>query len=115
LILLLAAADPSSSNSGQDLNFRLLKIENRIDQLQIRVEGIERSLQSQAMNSSPRSSIGADTLLEMQRQQLSLIEQLITLQKQVLALEKSISQIKEDQEKKEKPREEPKPKTTGKP
>jgi len=114
LIFLLAAAAPSG-NSGQDPTFRLLNIERRLDQLQNRVDSIERILQSQAMNNTPRSSIAAETVLEMQRQQLSLAEQVITLQKQVLALTKSIDQINEKQEKKDKPKEEPKAKTPGKP
>ncbi|MCI0661735.1 MAG: hypothetical protein L0220_11725 [Acidobacteria bacterium] len=114
LILLLAAADPSSS-SGQDLTFRLLNIERRLDQLQYRVDAIERTLQTQATNAQPRTSIPAEMVLELQRQQLSLAEQVITLQKQVLALTKSIDQINEKQEKKEKSREEPKAKPTGKP
>jgi len=113
LILLLSAADPSV-NSGQDLTFRLLTIERRLDQLQNRVDTIERILQSQTINNPPRSSIAAETVLEIQRQQLSLAEQVITLQKQVLALSKSIDQINEKQDKKEKPKEEPKAKPTGK-
>lgn len=114
LILLVAAADPSSS-SNQDPTFRLLNIERRLDQLQYRVDAIERNLQSQALNAQPRTSIPAETVLELQRQQLSLAEQVITLQKQVLALTKSIDQINEKQEKKEKPKEEPKTKPSGKP
>jgi len=114
LILLLAAADPSSS-SGQDLTFRLLNIERRLDQLQYRVDAIERTLQSQAVAAQPRSNIAAQTVLEIQRQQLSLAEQVITLQKQVLALTKSIDLINEKQGVKEKPKEEPKAKPTGKP
>jgi len=114
LIFLLAAADPSG-NSAQDLTFRLLNIERRLDQLQNRVDSIERILQTQAMNTTSRSNIAAETVLEIQRQQLSLAEQVITLQKQVLALTKSIDQINEKQEKKDKPKEESKAKTPGKP
>src|SRR5262245_14740411 len=115
LILLLAAADPSS-NSGQDLTFRLLNIERRLDQLQNRVDSMERIQQSQLMNNNtPKSSIAAETVLEIQRQQLSLAEQVITLQKQILALTKSIDQINEKLEPKQKPKEEPKAKATGKP
>jgi hypothetical protein len=115
LILLLAAAD-SSGNSGQDLTFRLLNIERRLDQLQIRMDTVERSLQSQAINNNPaRSNIAAETVLEIQRQQLSLAEQIITLQKQVIALTKATDQINEKLEKTEKPKEEPKAKTTSKP
>jgi hypothetical protein len=117
LLFLLAAAHPSN-NSSQDISIRLLNLERRLDQLQFRVDAIERAQQSLAMNTPSRSSVAAETVLEIQRQQLSLAEQVITLQKQVLALTKSVDQLNEKQQKqepKEKPKEEPKAKPTGKP
>jgi hypothetical protein len=98
-----------------------MNIERRLDQLQIRVDTVERAFQSQAMNNSGSSNYSTQALLELQRQQLSLAEQVVTMQKQMLELRKEIDrqasrtndQVKEA-EKKDEQKQEAKPKTQSK-
>lgn len=126
VVLLLAslAATPTSGSNAQDVNFRMLNIERRLDQLQNRVDILERAFQSQATSNagaSTSSGIATQALLELQRQQLSMAEQLITMQKQMLELKKAIDQQAsrendqgKDTEKKDAPKQEAKPKVQSK-
>jgi len=111
-IFVIFAPTATIGGGAQDLTFRLMNIERRLDQLQSRVDIIERTLQNQAMSSAGSSSVSTQMLLELQRQQLQLAEQLVTMQKQMLEMQKAIDRLSErrtDQEK-EKPKEEAKPK-----
>jgi hypothetical protein len=109
LILLLAATTPTSDYS-QDINFRLINIERRLDQLQQRIDFIERNQQNLSLSRTNEPGASTAMVLELQRQHLGLAEQVITLQKRVLDLQKAVDQIREGgQEKKEKPKEEGKP------
>ena len=111
----------TTGNNAQDLNFRLINIERRLDQLQIRVDGIERAFQNQALSNTGSSNVSTQALLELQRQQLSLAGQLLTMQKQMLELKKEIDlqasrnndQGKET-EKRDEPKQEAKPKAQSK-
>jgi len=123
IVLLLASLAPATTtgNSAQDLTFRLMNIERRLDQLQIRVDGIERAFQNQALSNTGSSNVSTQALLELQRQQLSLAEQLVTMQKQMLELKKEIDRQasrendqKKDTEKKDAPQQEAKPKVQSK-
>jgi len=124
IVLLLAppAATPATGNNAQqDLNFRLMNIERKLDQLQNRVEIIERASQSQAMSNTGSSTISTQALLELQRQQLSLAQQLVTMQKQMLELQKALDRQAsrendqgKDTEKKDAPKQEVKPKVQSK-
>ncbi len=110
-IILMAAARPAADFS-QDLNFRLINIERRLDQLQQRVDFTERAQQNQAINNAGRSSISSEIVLEIQRQQLSLAGQMVSMEKKILELQKNVDQLRErNPEKKEKPKEEAKPKS----
>ena|SRR5262245_51763978 len=113
LLVLLANVAPTGDLS-QDLSFRLQTIERRLDQLQIRVELIDRAQQNQAMNANPRTSdLTTTAVLELQRVQNSLAEQVLQLQKRTLDLQKTIDQLSDrenKQEKKEPVKEEPKAK-----
>ncbi len=114
LVAIFATFAPTATTGGgtQDLTFRLMNIERRLDQLQSRVDIVERTLQNQTMSSAGSSSVSTQMLLDMQRQQLQLAEQLVTMQKQMLEMQKAIDRLSErrtDQEK-EKPKEEAKPK-----
>jgi preprotein translocase subunit SecF len=110
-IILMAATRPAADFS-QDLNFRLSNIERRLDQLQQRIDFIERAQQNQAINSAGRSNISSETILEIQRQQLSLAGQMVAMEKRILDLQKTVDQLRErNPEKKEKPKEDVKPKT----
>jgi hypothetical protein len=95
------------------VNFRLINIERRLDQLQMRVDFMERTMQNQVLNRTDQSTTSTALVLELQRQHLSLAEQVVTLQKRVLELQKAVDQSRESgQEKKEKPKEEARPRPT---
>lgn len=120
LLLFICTIDTRPSDLSQDITFRLTNIERRLDQLQTRVDFIERAQQNQAMNNTgAASNLATETVLELQRQHLSLAGQVVEMQKRMLDLRKAIDRLSEReprQEKKEPPKEEPKPKPkTGKP
>ena len=107
----------TTGNNAQDLNFRLINIERRLDQLQIRVDAVERAFQNQALSNTGSSNVSNQALLELQRLQLSISEQLVTMQKQMLEMKKEIDRQalrdidqKKDTEKKDAPPQETKPK-----
>jgi len=124
IVLMSVSLAPATTtgNNAQDLNFRLINIERRLDQLQIRVDGIERSFQNQALSNTGSSNLSNQALLELQRLQLSISEQLVTMQKQMLEMKKEIDRQalrendqkkdteKKDMEKKDAPQPETKPK-----
>jgi len=123
IVLLLVSLAPATTtgNNAQDLTFRLMNIERRLDQLQNRVEIIERAFQSQATRNTGSSDVSTQALLELQRQQLSLAEQLVTMQRQMLELQKAIdrqasreNEQRKDTEKKDAPKQEAKPKAPTK-
>lgn len=109
LLVLLWLLPPGRLEAAQDVTFRLMNIERRLDQLQIRVDSLERAYQSQTMTSTTGAQSNAQLLIELQRQQLSLAEQQVLMQRQILDLQKRIDQMRE------KPAEEAKPKTESKP
>lgn len=121
IILLLASLIPPTptAGQGQDLTFRLMNIERRLDQMQTRIDFLERVQQSPTINQS--SNMTTTAVLELQRQQLSMAEQILTMQRQMLEMQRKIDRLTPaptpaSQEKKDKPEEKPKPKSTpGKP
>ena len=122
-LLALIAIPTRTADQTQDQTFRLINVERRLDQLQTRIDFVERAQQTQAMNNSG-SNVTTQAVLELQRQNLSLAEQLVTLQQKMLDMQKTIDRLSErsaqaersGQEKKDKPEEKPKPKAaTGKP
>ncbi len=120
IILLLASlANPApTAGQGQDQTFRLMNIERRLDQLQTRIDYVERLQQSPPNTQS--SNMATAAVLELQRQQLYLAEQVLTMQKQMLEMQKKIDRLPPtptpvNPEKKEKLEEKPKPKPTAKP
>lgn len=118
IVLLLANLAPATTtgNNAQDQTFRLMNIERKLDQLQIRVDAIERAFQGQAMSNTNSSNVSTQALLELQQRQLLLAEQLVTMQKQMLELKKEIDrqasrdndQGKDAEKKEAKPKEQPK-------
>mgnify|MGYP002784121011 FL=1 len=110
LVAVLATKTPTADLS-QDLNYRLMTIERRLDQLQYRVDAMERFQQTQSLNATS-ANITPASVLELQRQQISLAEQAVTMQKQMLEMQKTIDRLSEKlggQEKK--PEEKPKPRS----
>jgi hypothetical protein len=116
LLSLLSITTPTG-DLAQDVNFRLVNIERRLDQVQQRVDFIERSLQNQSFNRANDSNVATAAVLEMQRKQLSLSEQVLSLERRMLEMQKTINQMretnqqtKEAKETKETPKNEAKPK-----
>ena len=123
VVLLFVSLSPATTtgNNAQDPSFRLMNIERRLDQFQIRIDAIERALQNQTVSNPGTSNITTQALLDLQRTQLSISEQLVTMQRQMLELKKQIDRQaagendqKKDTEKKDAPQQETKPKTQPK-
>lgn len=114
-LALLAITTPTA-DLAQDPNFRLMNVERRLDQLQMRIDFVERAQQAQSLNATSASMTPA-AILELQRQQISMGEQMVLMQRQMLEMQKTIDRLSErtsGQEKK--PEEKPKPKSlSGKP
>jgi hypothetical protein len=116
LLSLLSITTPTG-DLAQDVNFRLGNIERRLDQIQQRVDFFERTLQNQSFNRTNDSNVATATVLEMQRKQLSLAEQILLLERRMLEMQKTIDRMregnretKETKETKETPKSETKPK-----
>jgi hypothetical protein len=95
------------TNFSQEQNFRIMNLERRLDQLQHRLDAMERLQRGQAI-ASPSPSVSPEALLEVQRQQLAQAEQVVLLQQRVLQLQKMVDQLAaagSRQEKGEKPAE----------
>jgi hypothetical protein len=123
IILLSVSLSPATatSNNAQDLSFRLINIERKLDTLQLRIDAVERVVQNQAVNNTGSSNASTQALLELQQQQLLVSQQLLTMQKQMLELKKQIdlqalrgSDQGKDAEKKDEPKQEAKPKVQPK-
>ena len=123
IVLLSVSLAPATTtgNNAQDLTFRLVNIERKLDLLQIRVDSVERAFQNQALSNTGSSNVATQALLELQRQQLSLTEQLLTMQKQMLELKREIDRQAsrnndqgKEAEKKDEPKQEAKPKAQSK-
>ena len=118
LVLLLAvlAITTPTADYAQDPNFRLMNVERRLDQLQMRIDFVERAQQAMSLNATGNQMTPA-AVLELQRQQISMADQMVTMQKQMLGMQKEIDRLSEKvggHEKK--PEEKPKPKSlSGKP
>lgn len=111
LALIATTGSSAHSTPQQDPTFRLLNVERRLDQLQTRVDFVERAVQNQSSQTATGSSFANQAVLDLQRQQLSLAEQLVTMQRQMLEMQKTIDRLTE-RERDAKPKETPKPKTT---
>jgi hypothetical protein len=115
LLSLGGAIVARTPDGDQDLNFRLTNIERRLDQMQMRVDFIERAQQNQAMQTNAASSnLTTQTVLELQRQHLSLAEQVVQMQKRMLDMQKTIDRLSEREAPPEK-REPTKPKPAARP
>jgi hypothetical protein len=123
IVILSVSLSPATatSNNAQDPAFRLMNIERRLDTLQLRIDAVERVVQSQAINNTGSSSASTQALLELQQQQLLVSQQLVTMQKQMLELKKQIdlqalrgNDQGKDAEKKDEPKQEAKPKVQPK-
>ena len=89
LVSLLPMKSAETATPSQDQTFRLMNLERRCDLLQQRVDQLERQLQNQALNSNAANDPTRGLLVEMQQQQLSLNQQLLTLQQQQFEMRKA--------------------------
>lgn len=93
-LVALALTSARGLEQGQDLTFRLLNIERRLDQLQQRVDSVERAQLNQSLGPPGRAAgPSIETVLEMQRQQLVTAEQVTLVQRQLLELRKQVDQL----------------------
>jgi hypothetical protein len=114
LLSLLSITTPTG-DLAQDVNFRLVNIERRLDQVQQRVDFIERSLQNQSFNRANDSNVATAAVLEMQRKQLSLAGQVLLLERRMLELQKTIDRMREGNQETKETKETPKSETKPKP
>lgn len=91
-VVAFVAMTNSTAQVNSDLNFRLLNIERRLDQLQIRVDTLDRAQQIQSVGAS-NQSLTAQAVLELQSQQVSLARELVLAQQQILTLQKTVDQL----------------------
>lgn len=123
LLLMTVAVKTPTADHSQDQSFRLINIERRLDQLQSRLDFLERTQQSQTLNNTNSANVSTQTVLDLQRQQLALADQVVTMQRRMLEMQKTIDQLAERNpqpkptpEKKEKPKDDAKPKVpSGRP
>ena len=115
LTLTSLTSSATRENSAQDQAFRVMNLERRVDQLQSRLDLLERSQQNQALNAAT-PNYPTQALQELQQRQILLAEQLVTTQKQMLELKREIDRValrdrdqKSDGEKKDTPKPETKP------
>ncbi len=98
-LLPLSLLSGGTSRAQQDPTFRLMSIERRLDQMQMRLDSLERA----ALTSTPGGggSIGDSSAvqltIELQRQLLALAEQQVIMQRQMLEMQKRIDLIAEKQ------------------
>jgi hypothetical protein len=123
IILLSVSLSPTTAtgNNAQDLSFRLMNIERKIDQVQLRVDAVERMVQNQAISNTGSSNVSTQALLDLQQQQFSLVQQVITMQKQMLEMRKELDRQAsrgndqgKDTDKKDTPKQETQPKVQPK-
>ncbi len=75
----------------QDVTFRMLNLERRCDQLQQRVDALERQIQNQTMAAGVTDP-NRELILDMQRQHLSFQQQMLATQQLQLELKKALDQ-----------------------
>jgi hypothetical protein len=114
LLSLLSITTPTG-DLAQDVNFRLGNIERRLDQIQQRVDFFERTLQNQSFNRTTDSNAATTAVLELQRKQLSLAEQVLLLERRMLEMQKTIDRMREGNQETKETKETPKSETKPKP
>ena len=99
-VLLLLAG---STSATQNIELRISTMERRIDQLQNRVDTVEREQRMQTFSNSSRPAVAPETVQELQRQYLSLAEQMVQLQRRMLEVQKTLDGKQEKPQEKRKP------------
>ena len=83
----------AATQIGQDQTFRLLNLERRVDQLQTRLDYVERAQQNQSL--SPGNTANQERVLELQTQLFNQGQQIVHLQKQMLEMQKEVDRLTE--------------------
>ncbi len=92
LIAVMAIAVLGSASPGQNFEIRLSNLERRLDQMQNRVDAVEREQRMQSLPAS-RPDGTREMLLDLQRQQISAGQEVIVLQQRLLDLQKAVDRI----------------------
>lgn len=95
LLITGAAVKTPTAAHSQDQSFRLINIERRLDQVQSRLDFIERAQQNQGLNNISSANVSTQVVLDLQRQQLALADQVVTMQRRMLEMQKTIDQLAE--------------------
>jgi hypothetical protein len=85
----------AATRFGQDQNFRLMNLERRVDQLQTRLDYVERAQQTQSLNPGNTPNYQNEMVLELQRQFFNQGQQVVHLQKQMLDMQKEVDRLTE--------------------
>jgi hypothetical protein len=89
----LSASSSRTEAAPQSLDFRISIIERRIDQLQNRIDSLDREQRMQSMQTPNNSGRLTESVLELQRQVIGQEQQIILLQQKMLETQKRIDQL----------------------
>jgi hypothetical protein len=89
----LPTASSHPEAAPQSMDFRLSTIERRIDQLQNRIDSLDREQRMQSMQSPNTPNRLNESVLELQHQQIGQAQQIILLQRQMLEMLKRLDQL----------------------
>jgi prefoldin subunit 5 len=104
LLSVLGSAAPT-----QMLESRISTIERRLDQIQSRVDSVEREQRMSSIGGAARSDVSQATVLELQRQQNNLAQELVLIEQKILEVNKALDALRSEK------RDEAKPKVTEPP
>ena len=85
----------AATHFSQDQTFRLMNLERRLDQMQTRLDYLERAQQNQSLNTGSTSNYNQELVLELQRQLFNQGQQVVHLQKQMLDMQKEVDRLTE--------------------
>lgn len=97
-MLLIGMTTPPTPNTGssQDINFRLMNIERKLDEQQQRIVFLERTIQNISLTRQSSESTNTTAMVhELQQQQFNISQQIVLLQKQLLDMQKTIDAVRE--------------------
>ena len=95
-IISLFALPTGVAPTQPDINFRLNTIERRIDQMQMRVDSMERELRTQALLQSPERST---SVTDLRQQYVGLSEQVSLMQLQLVEVRKTLDKLSQPEQK----------------
>jgi hypothetical protein len=99
LVSVLGSAAPT-----QIIESRLSNIERRLDQVQNRVDSVEREQRMSSISGSSRSDVSQATVLELQRQQNSIAQEVILMQQKMLEMTKALDALNDEKRDAAKPK-----------